>query len=126
MRNPNYIAALLIANGCATVGSIDRDGIDLAIRNHRKEFRNCFQRYVKKNKNPETFGKIQIRFLIQPNGSAKEVEIKETTFKNQQVPNCVAKAFDEIIFPQPTDGQEVQVIYPFKFFDNSETSTPEK
>ena len=95
--------------------TIDHDGIEIAIRKHRDEFRYCYERELNQGKMPIKKGIVYVQFMIQPSGSALDAKVFKTTLNYVNVENCILYVISRIQFPLPSGNQPVTVKYPFSF-----------
>lgn len=94
-------------------GSINRNAIDLGIRQHQDTLLQCYQKEVQGS--PTLSGKILSSFIIGKDGHVSDASIRSTTLKNSNVENCVLSVIRSIQFPIPSDGIPASVTYPFNF-----------
>ncbi|MEC7985700.1 MAG: AgmX/PglI C-terminal domain-containing protein [Myxococcota bacterium] len=103
------------------VYSIDREGIDDAIRAFLPNIRNCYSQA--RVENPEMEGRIMASFTIEKNTDDPEnadiakisaVEIIESAFEHEDFENCIMDNLDMLWFEPPEEGERT-VQYPFLF-----------
>lgn len=89
---------------------LDAAQIRTVIRGGMAGIRNCYTEGLKKD--PELKGKIDVGFTIDPEGKVKNPSAKNTSF-DAATSDCIVKAIGRLTFPKPSDGKEVEVVYPF-------------
>ena len=111
---------LNVGGGTETVvvGAIDRDAIEAAIRAHRDEFRNCYEREINAGA-PSISGKVFTAFVIGASGKASQLSIASSTINSPNVDRCVLSVLGRIQFPLPAGGVPVTIKYPFNFANAS-------
>lgn len=95
-----------------TAGSLDPDIIRRVVRANFGRFRLCYENGL--NANPKLEGKVTIQFVINTDGSVKSASNKQSTLSDQNVVQCVVRAFKSMSFPKPNNGI-VMVTYPIHF-----------
>ncbi len=93
------------------VGSLDKDIIRRIVRAHINEVRYCYNQGLARD--PGLSGKVSIQFNISASGSVPVAVVADSTVKDANVSNCIAKAVKRWTFPKPTGGGSVVVTYPF-------------
>ena len=105
-------AAPRVRQGRATVeGAMDRDIVRRIVRAHINEIRYCYNQGLARN--PGLAGRVKIQFAIGATGKVPVAVVADSTLKDQNVANCIAKAVKRWRFPRPIDGDQVLVTYPF-------------
>jgi hypothetical protein len=94
-------------------GGLDREVIAQYIKSKLGEVLYCYERQL--SANPDLFGKIAVRFQINPSGEVDLQRIGESTLKNATVEGCILQKIARWKFPQPDGGTKVLVTYPFLF-----------
>jgi len=103
-----------IRRGKAKVrGNIDKDIIRRIVRNHQNEVRHCYNQGLARD--PNLKGRVAVMFTIGPSGTVPSAAVAETTLKDGNVANCVAKSVRRWKFPKPQTGGSAMVTYPFSF-----------
>ena len=95
-------------------GSINREGIEAAILEHKDEFTSCYQNELNAGV-ASIGGKVIPAFSIGPSGRMTSGAIASSTIKNPNVEKCILAVLKRIQFPLPTGGVTVKVNYPFSF-----------
>jgi len=96
------------------MGSIDADAVEAALREHRDEFRLCYERELNAE-NPKLSGRVGTTFVIGSSGKVMQAGIESTTLKHANAERCILTVIKRIQFPIPRGAGLVQVTYPFKF-----------
>ncbi len=94
-------------------GGLDRDVIAEVIKRNLGQIRYCYERQLSSNK--DLYGKVQVRFVISPDGAVSDPMIDNTTMKNAMVEGCILRRLAGWKFPLPKGGTMVKVSYPFLF-----------
>ncbi|MEZ4464564.1 MAG: AgmX/PglI C-terminal domain-containing protein [bacterium] len=94
-------------------GSLDKETIRRVIRQHRAEYRYCYEKEL--NRKRELNGKITVKFTIAGNGSVIAASIDDTTMNDSSVETCLVGKIRRWVFPAPKGGGIVVVKYPFIF-----------
>lgn len=94
-------------------GALTRDEIQSVIDRYLSQIKFCYEREVQKD--PELAGKLLARWVISPEGDAKERGALQNTLRNAQVEQCVLRVIGRMVFPKPRGGGVVTVSYPFVF-----------
>ena len=89
---------------------LDAAQIRTVIRDGMAGIRNCYTEGLKKD--PDLKGKIDVGFKIDPAGKVKNASAKNTSF-DAATSDCIVKVVGKLTFPKPSDGKEVEVVYPF-------------
>jgi len=92
-------------------GALDRDIIRRVVRAHINEIRHCYNQGLVRD--PNLNGRVAVQFTIGPTGSVPVSVVQQSSIKDQNVANCVAKAVKRWKFPKPQGGGNVVVTYPF-------------
>ncbi len=96
----------------ATVqGGLDKDIIRRVVRAHINEVRYCYNQGLVRD--PNLKGRVAVQFTIGPSGSVPAAVVQESSIKDQNVGQCIAKAVKRWKFPKPDGGGNVVVTYPF-------------
>ena len=90
---------------------VDPAMIGFAVRENPGRFQNCYERA--RERNPSLEGLIEIRFLINSDGSIGQAEAVETNLPATVV-DCVVAAFYDLKLPEQKDGAVVAQ-YPMLF-----------
>lgn len=99
-------------------GKIDKEAVRRRIRHNLNLIRGCYETELRKldQAGRRSFeGKITLQWKIVAHGLAKEVAVTGTSLNNAAMEKCVAARVATIIFPDPPEGMEATVTYPFVF-----------
>lgn len=94
-------------------GGLDKEVIAKVISNYLGEVRYCYERQL--SSEPDIYGKVQIKFTIDANGTVADQRIGTTTLKSAMVEGCILRRLARWKFPKPKGGTHVLVTYPFMF-----------
>lgn len=92
-------------------GTMDKDIIRRIVRAHINEVRYCYNQGLARD--PNLKGRVSIQFNIGPTGGVNVAVVAESTVKDSNVSNCIAKAVKRWTFPKPPGGGSAVVTYPF-------------
>jgi hypothetical protein len=91
-------------------GALDKDIVRRIVRAHIGEVRDCYNRALVED--PKAAGRVEISMLIGADGKVEHAESNASTLP-ASVGECIATAAMRWPFPRSSDGQTVQVMYPF-------------
>lgn len=94
-------------------GALDMDIVRRVIAEHRREIVACYETELQKL--PELQGRIDVEFVIGPDGAVGGTKLKASTVKNEAVHACVQRRVRQWRFPEPRGGGTVRVSYPWIF-----------
>ncbi len=94
-------------------GGLDRDIIAEIIRRDIGQIRFCYERQL--SAQPELYGKVLVKFEINPEGAVEAPRVGTTTLNNASVEGCILRRVAKWRFPAPKGGTAVLVSYPFLF-----------
>ena len=94
-------------------GALDMDIVRRVIAEHRREIVACYETELQKI--PELQGRIDVEFVIGPDGAVGGTKLKASTMKNDAVHACVQRRVKQWRFPEPKGGGTVRVSYPWIF-----------
>jgi TonB family protein len=100
------------------MGTIDQNLLHEALRAHKDEFVNCYNREINAE-NPNLAGKVKVRWTIGASGRVSKAGVDSSTINNRNVEACVVGVIKRIKFPMPEGAGDVEVTYPFNFSHNS-------
>ena len=92
-------------------GALDKDIIRRIVRAHINEVRYCYNQGLVRD--PNLKGRVSVQFTIGPTGKVPVAVVQQSSLKDRDVANCVAKAVKRWTFPKPQGGGNVVVTYPF-------------
>lgn len=99
--------------GTTTVtGKLPPEVIQRIVRQNFGRFRFCYEDGLRRI--PKLEGTVSVRFVIERDGSVTKVTNNGSTLADESTADCVARAFQELSFPQPVGGI-VTVVYPIHF-----------
>ena len=90
-------------------GRLAPEVIQRVIRSNYGKFRSCYEAGLGRNPNLE--GRVNIRFVIERDGSVSKAQISENTLTDCKVAACIRDEYPKLTFPAP-DGGIVTVVYP--------------
>lgn len=98
--------------------TLDRTGIQSAIRETLPEMRDCYESWLQQN--PELGGTLQLSFQIvaaDGGGVVQNIAILDGGVGHRVFEGCVANVFSGLEFEEP-EGQPMSVTYPLVFATN--------
>lgn len=109
------VVILLSITSFAANERTSRENIRLRIKEHLEEVQSCYRTALEKN--PGFDGKITIHWVVDDQGTVKEVSIldNKTTIKDSAMQTCISDLFKTWSFPPAPKGQVVSIDYPFVF-----------
>jgi hypothetical protein len=109
------LAGALFFSSCATPKKVDREEIRSVFKAHMREIRDCYEQRLKEKTDLE--GKLVIEFDIMPGGKVDSPHFVEesSTLKDAPMRECFLSKVVTWDFPEPPNGQIVQVAYPYHF-----------
>ncbi|HLT40453.1 MAG TPA: AgmX/PglI C-terminal domain-containing protein [Enhygromyxa sp.] len=90
-----------------------RDEIRLVVRAKLPQIRACFEAGL--TSAPDLRGRVLLRFVIDPDGKAREIEVVDDQLGHASVTTCIVEQLPRWQFPRPRDGQSIAISYPFAF-----------
>jgi hypothetical protein len=91
-------------------GALDRDMVRRIVRAHINEVRECYNAALLKD--PQVSGQVEIMLGVAGDGKVERTEPRATTLPTA-VGECISAAARGWKFPRPSDGQPVEIVYPF-------------
>ena len=92
-------------------GDLDADSVRSTVRAHLIEVRYCYQQALRRD--PKAGGRVAIQFTISADGKVRESAVAESTLRDPEGADCIARSFRRWVFPRPEGGGSVDVTYPF-------------
>ncbi|MFO0555894.1 MAG: AgmX/PglI C-terminal domain-containing protein [Polyangiaceae bacterium] len=89
-----------------TSGKLPPEVIQRVVRSRFDDFRGCQRRAA-----GDPSGTVRVRFVIEEDGSVRDVEDAGSDLADPSVVACVERAFEAMKFPAPTGGT-IEVVYP--------------
>lgn len=83
-------------------GGLDKEVIARIIGNYLGEIRYCYERQL--SAEPDIYGKVQVKFTIDGDGSVSEHRIGATTLNSAMVEGCILRRLVRWKFPKPKGG----------------------
>jgi serine/threonine protein kinase len=97
----------------SVTGALEMDVVSRVIREHRREIVACYETALQRT--PELQGRIDVDFVIGPDGFVDRTNLRASTLSTPTVGSCAIRRIMEWRFPKPTDGGTVRVSYPWIF-----------
>jgi hypothetical protein len=92
---------------------LTRDEVRLVVRAKLPEVRGCFDGGLAED--PTLGGRVALRFTIDAAGRVRDPEIVEDQLASGSVAACLLEQIVHWQFPQPREGRELTIVYPFNF-----------
>ena len=90
-----------------------------------KKFHECYD--SRKAKNPKIKGKFSLKFTVSEDGEVYDIKLRNNTFNDRYVINCVVEKLEDTIFPKGDSEDEVEVNFDFTAtYDNPKSDKPRK
>jgi hypothetical protein len=93
-------------------GRLPPEVIQRIVRQNYGRFRMCYEQGLARNPNLE--GRVEVRFVIDRQGSVSNVQNGASDLPDSAVSSCIISAYYGLSFPQP-EGGIVTVTYPIMF-----------
>jgi len=103
-----------VSSGPANVrGALDPEVVRRVVRRHRAQIKYCYE--LELLRTPGLEGKVQVQWVIGPDGRVNRTKISSTTMKSPNVEACIQRKIRTWVFDQPKGGGVVVVNWPFFF-----------
>lgn len=90
-----------------------------------KKFNDCYE--ARKAKNPKLQGKFTLKFTVSEDGEVYDIKLRNNTFTDKYVVNCVVEKLEDTVFPQGDSEDEVEVNFNFTAtYNNPRPDKPRK
>jgi hypothetical protein len=93
-------------------GGLTREQVERVVRAHQNAIKFCYEKELQRK--PTLFGKIEVYWVIVPDGSVEKSKIAITTMEDGAVEGCIARQVKQWVFPK-SDGRTVVQKFPFVF-----------
>jgi len=93
-------------------GHLRPEVIQRIVRQNFGRFRFCYEGGIRNN--PNLQGRVAVKFVVSRSGAVARTADGGSDLPDQNVVQCVVRAFDELSFPPPEAGM-VTVVYPIVF-----------
>jgi len=93
-------------------GGLTKEQVARVVRAHSNAVKFCYEKELQRK--PTLAGKIEVYWVIVPDGSVEKSKIASTTMEDNAVEGCVARQVKQWVFPK-SDGRTVVQSYPFLF-----------
>ena len=105
---------IAVSSGPADVrGALDPEVVRRVVRRHRAQIKYCYE--LELLRTPGLEGKVQVQWVIGPDGRVSRTKISGTTMKSRNVEACIQRKIRTWVFDQPKGGGIVVVNWPFFF-----------
>jgi hypothetical protein len=106
----------VVHTGLALSGPLGMPEVERTITPSFARFLDCYE--AGRAEDPKLEGRVDIRFVIQQDGSIRDVRTAHTTLGSRVAESCLEASFRELSFPRSARG-ETTVIYPLFFVPGS-------
>jgi hypothetical protein len=91
------------------------DSIREVMTYYSRDIQECYEEILATKGSKVEEGRIMTSFTITPDGFVRNAKVVKagTTLKNARLNECVVNVLSSITFPQPPDGREYPIEYPF-------------
>ena len=93
-------------------GGLTKEQVARVVRAHQNAIKFCYEKELQRK--PTLGGKIEVYWVIVPDGSVEKSKIAVTTMDDGAVEGCIARQVKQWTFPK-SDGRTVVQSYPFLF-----------
>ncbi len=93
-------------------GGLTREQINRVVRAHAAAIRYCYEKELQRQ--PALSGKIELAWLIRPNGTVDRARVAATTMRSRAVEGCMERQVKNWQFPR-SDSETIVQSYPFFF-----------
>ncbi len=93
-------------------GGLTKEQVARVVRAHQNAIKFCYEKELQRK--PTLGGKIEVYWVIIPDGSVEKSKIAVTTMEDGAVEGCIARQVKQWVFPK-SDGRTVVQSYPFLF-----------
>ena len=107
---------------------VDRKAIIKTITSHKKYMSHCYGQTLTKKGNATLKGVVYISFEVGPDGAAKNPKMIEekSTLKSEELNNCLFAGITSWDFPVHSEGEPLEIQYPFRFKDTPPANMQKK
>ncbi len=109
------------ASAVPVTGRLAPEEIQRVVRSEWERFRGCYEDGLRRN--PSLEGRVSVRFVIERDGSLRDLASVAPTMPDPEVVRCVVARFGTLRFPPPHGGT-VTVTYPIMFSPGAAEATP--
>jgi hypothetical protein len=95
-----------------TDGSLSKEQINRVVHAHQAGVKYCYEKELQRQ--PSLAGKIEIFWVIQPDGAVQKSHIVSSSMQNAAVEGCIVRQVKQWQFPK-SEGSTVVQLYPFIF-----------
>ncbi len=93
-------------------GRLAPEEIQKVVRSHYEALRTCYEAALARD--PKAEGRVEMRFVIGPDGATKSVRVQSSTLTDCGAVRCMREHYQRMHFPSPQGGP-VTVVYPIMF-----------
>ena len=93
-------------------GGLTKEQVARVVRAHANAIKFCYEKELQRK--PTLGGKIEVYWVIVPDGSVEKSKIAVTTMDDTAVEGCIVRQVKQWVFPK-SDGRTVVQSYPFLF-----------
>ena len=93
-------------------GGLTKEQVARVVRAHSNAIKFCYEKELQRK--PTLSGKIEVYWIIQPDGSVEKSKIASSSMEDAAVEGCVSRQVKQWVFPK-SDGRTVVQSYPFLF-----------
>ena len=98
------------------MGAIDASAVVAALLAHRDRFKYCYEKELQRQ--PSLSGKVELYWLIKPNGTVDRIKVAVSTLESRAVEGCMERQVRNWQFPR-SDSDTIVQSFPF-FFKGSQ------
>lgn len=101
------------------LGGFSKKNIESLVAKKLPEIARCYE--ARKKKKSDVGGRVEVRFIISPEGFVSSATVEKSTLKSSAVEKCLTDVVHQILFPMPKGGGVVEILYPFLFSPSKPT-----
>jgi hypothetical protein len=94
--------------------TLSKKAIAAVVSAKNDAIRRCYERALVKE-GPGLAGKVVLRWTISSRGEVEDLHVESATLPSEAVKACLLKEVEQLQFPAPADGREVEISYPWVF-----------
>lgn len=94
--------------------TLSKQAIAAVVTAKNDAIRRCYERALAKA-GPGLAGKVTLAWTVTGRGAVRDVRVVSATLPSESVKDCLIEQIEQLRFPEPKDGREVEINYPWVF-----------
>ncbi|MDX2010112.1 MAG: AgmX/PglI C-terminal domain-containing protein [Myxococcaceae bacterium] len=94
--------------------ALSKQAIAAVVKAKNDAIRRCYERALARA-GPGLAGKVTLRWTVTGRGAVRDVRVASATLPSDSVKDCLIEQIEQLTFPAPRDGREVEINYPWVF-----------